>query len=115
MWFIFQKTKYLFDETTEKFKAVQFPVSHNFSHYQSSHGYVVFSDIAAAKQLHGKNRSVVCMCVRHDPLPFGLNVGCCFVFLIYGVCTITSRITICFLIIFISFIICINLSDCLFI
>lgn len=56
VWFMFQKTKYVYDEEMKKFNPVDFPIARKFSEYHASCGYEDESQLAAAKQIYGKNK-----------------------------------------------------------
>ena len=54
MWFMFQKTKYIHEDG--KFRPLDFPTSHSFSHYLNCKGFASDMEAEAARQLYGKNR-----------------------------------------------------------
>jgi len=57
IWFIFQKTKYIYDAKEKKdFKQINFPVDLKFSHYVDWKGYQEDDDIRKATRIYGKNR-----------------------------------------------------------
>ncbi|KAL3282728.1 hypothetical protein HHI36_005899 [Cryptolaemus montrouzieri] len=55
VWFIFQKTKYVWDDNKKSFRGVEFPIQKSFKEYLSSKGYQEDSDIQKATQHYGKN------------------------------------------------------------
>lgn len=55
MWFIFQKTKYVWNEEAEQFEGLQFPINNIFRDYMEWKGYQEDSDIAEAEVKYGKN------------------------------------------------------------
>lgn len=55
IWFIFQKTKYIFKEG--QFRPVEFPVDLSYGYYHSWKGYTDDMEVEAARQKYGKNRS----------------------------------------------------------
>lgn len=55
VWFIFQKTKYVWNEEKKQFKGLQFPVNNIFREYMEWKGYQEDSDIAEAEIKYGKN------------------------------------------------------------
>ena len=64
VWFMFQKTKYIYEEEKKQFSPVVFPVACHFSDYLSSPGYEGESQLAAAKQIYGKNTLVQHFLIR---------------------------------------------------
>lgn len=55
IWFIFQKTKYIWDSDKKTFRGLEFPVHKSFSEYNSSKGLQEDADILEAEQQYGKN------------------------------------------------------------
>ncbi|CAH1104950.1 unnamed protein product [Psylliodes chrysocephalus] len=55
IWFIFQKTKYIWDSDKKIFRGLEFPVHKSFSEYGLSKGLQEDIDIIEAEQLYGKN------------------------------------------------------------
>ncbi|XP_044750487.1 endoplasmic reticulum transmembrane helix translocase [Coccinella septempunctata] len=55
IWFIFQKTKYIWDSDKKTFRGVEFPIHKSFKEYLSSKGYQEELDIQKAIQHYGKN------------------------------------------------------------
>lgn len=55
-WFIFQKTKYLWNSNKKRFEGLQFPINHSVKHYCEWKGYLDEKDIAAAEGKYGKNK-----------------------------------------------------------
>lgn len=53
---MFQKTKYIREDG--KFRPLDFPTSHSFSHYLNCKGFSTDMEAEAAKQLYGRNRWV---------------------------------------------------------
>jgi hypothetical protein len=53
---MFQKTKYIYDDNRKEFHPAVFPISLPFNDYLTSHGYEDEAQLAAAKQLYGKNK-----------------------------------------------------------
>lgn len=56
VWFMFQKTKYVYNLDKKQFDPVLFPISKPFADYHSSLGYENEAQLAAAKQIYGKNK-----------------------------------------------------------
>lgn len=54
-WFIFQKTKYVWDEDKKQFRGLQFPTDLSFKEYVEWKGYQEDVDIANAEMKYGKN------------------------------------------------------------
>jgi cation-transporting ATPase 13A1 len=54
-WFIFQKTKYLWDSEKKTFRGLEFPIHKQYSEYMSWKGYQEEEDIQQAEQLYHKN------------------------------------------------------------
>ena len=77
VWFMFQKTKYLYEEREGVFKPLEFPVGLPCSHYHSWPGLASSAAVDAARQKYGKNRSVsqsVSQSVRHCTVACVTNV-----------------------------------------
>ncbi|KAJ8917451.1 hypothetical protein NQ315_005498 [Exocentrus adspersus] len=55
LWFIFQKTKYIWDSDKKIFRDLEFPINNSFSEYMSCKGYQEDTDIQQAEELYGKN------------------------------------------------------------
>ncbi|XP_054281923.1 endoplasmic reticulum transmembrane helix translocase [Macrosteles quadrilineatus] len=55
IWFIFQKTKYVWDEDKKQFRGLQFPTDMSFREYTEWKGYQEDTDIASAEIKYGKN------------------------------------------------------------
>ena len=56
IWFMFQKTKYLYNEEEGKFQPLTFHTSETYSFYRDCRGYTTDMKAEAAKQLYGKNK-----------------------------------------------------------
>ncbi|XP_071487293.1 endoplasmic reticulum transmembrane helix translocase-like [Diadema antillarum] len=57
LWFMFQKTKYVYDaEEKKRFTALEFPINLPFKMYQSWKGYQEDSEVASAKKSFGDNQ-----------------------------------------------------------
>lgn len=54
-WFIFQKTKYIFDNDKAIFRGIEFPINKSLREYNSWKGYQEDADVHNAEQLYGKN------------------------------------------------------------
>ncbi|XP_011498856.1 PREDICTED: manganese-transporting ATPase 13A1 [Ceratosolen solmsi marchali] len=54
-WFIFQKTKYVWDVSKKEFRGLQFPISHSVKHYSQWKGYVDEKEVKQAEQKYGQN------------------------------------------------------------
>ena len=55
IWFMFQKTKYIWDEDKKIFRGLEFPVHKTYSEYMSWKGYQEDHDITKAEQFYGQN------------------------------------------------------------
>lgn len=55
-WFIFQKTKYVWDSDKKQFSSVQFPVDHTVGYYNNWKGYADDAEIKEAEEIYGKNK-----------------------------------------------------------
>uniref|UniRef100_A0A1B6ILU3 Endoplasmic reticulum transmembrane helix translocase n=4 Tax=Homalodisca liturata TaxID=320908 RepID=A0A1B6ILU3_9HEMI len=55
IWFIFQKTKYVWDENKKQFRGLQFPIDLSFREYTDWKGYQEDVDITNAEMKYGKN------------------------------------------------------------
>ncbi|KAJ8966404.1 hypothetical protein NQ317_009636 [Molorchus minor] len=55
VWFIFQKTKYIWDPDKKTFRGLEFPINKSFAEYMSYKGYQEETDVQQADQLYGKN------------------------------------------------------------
>ncbi|KAK3922402.1 Manganese-transporting ATPase 13A1 [Frankliniella fusca] len=56
LWFVFQKTKYVWDPERKCFQGLRFPVDLSFSTYMEWKGYQEESDIQKAESFYGKNQ-----------------------------------------------------------
>ncbi|XP_053994305.1 endoplasmic reticulum transmembrane helix translocase [Hylaeus volcanicus] len=54
-WFIFQKTKYHWNQHKKCFEGLQFPTGHSVKHYCEWKGYLDEKEITAAEEKYGKN------------------------------------------------------------
>ncbi|XP_014238364.1 manganese-transporting ATPase 13A1 [Trichogramma pretiosum] len=54
-WFIFQKTKYVWNPERKQFKGLNFPINHSVEYYSSWKGYADDAEIAKADQRWGQN------------------------------------------------------------
>lgn len=54
-YFLFQKTKYIWDEEKATFRGLEFPVNELLSHYAKSRGLETDTSITLAEQTYGKN------------------------------------------------------------
>ncbi|NP_001135438.1 ATPase type 13A1 [Nasonia vitripennis] len=54
-WFIFQKTKYVWDPSTKEFRGLEFPVSYSVKHYSQWKGYADDNEIKEAEEKYGQN------------------------------------------------------------
>lgn len=55
LWFIFQKAKYIYDDKSERFIAVEFKIDRKISFYQQWKGYVDPNELQAIDRQHGRN------------------------------------------------------------
>lgn len=55
-WFIFQKTKYYWDEEKKKFRGLQFPVNNSVKYFCDWKGYGNEQDILKAEEKYGTNK-----------------------------------------------------------
>ncbi|XP_039280958.1 manganese-transporting ATPase 13A1 [Nilaparvata lugens] len=55
VYFLFQKTKYVWDEEKKQFRGLEFPAEHSFRHYMEWKGYQDDAEVAYAEQKYGKN------------------------------------------------------------
>ncbi|CAH1284675.1 unnamed protein product [Diabrotica balteata] len=55
IWFIFQKTKYIWNSDKKIFRGLEFPIHKSFSEYMGSKGLQEDTDLLEAEQLYGKN------------------------------------------------------------
>lgn len=57
LWFIFQKTKYVYDGTEKKqFQPLTFPIDHSIHYYMDWKGYQDDTEVAAAEKKFGLNK-----------------------------------------------------------
>lgn len=55
IWFLFQKTKYTYNFSEERFEVLQFPLNHEMSVYQEWKGYQEEHEILSVEKKFGKN------------------------------------------------------------
>ncbi|XP_023310344.1 manganese-transporting ATPase 13A1 isoform X2 [Anoplophora glabripennis] len=55
IWFMFQKTKYIWDSDKKIFRGLEFPINKSYSEYVSCKGFQEDTDIQQADELYGKN------------------------------------------------------------
>lgn len=55
-WFIFQKTKYVWDYDKKQFKCIEFPINYTLEYYSESKGHQEDSDVQLAESRYGKNQ-----------------------------------------------------------
>lgn len=55
-WFVFQKTKYTWDENKKQFKGLEFPVHKTYREYIESKGHEDENEISLAEKTYGKNQ-----------------------------------------------------------
>lgn len=55
-WFIFQKTKYIWDPSEKQFRGLEFPVDHSIRHYSDWKGYPSEKEVSEAEEKYGKNK-----------------------------------------------------------
>ena len=66
LWFIFQKTKYIYDaEEKKQFFPLSFPDNHSIKYYMEWKGYQEESEIKNAEKLFGQNKWVVIINILH--------------------------------------------------
>lgn len=58
IWFIFQKTKYVWDENKKQFCGLQFPVDLSFGEYMEWKGYQEDHEVTYADIKYGRNQYV---------------------------------------------------------
>ncbi|KAL0274452.1 UNVERIFIED_CONTAM: hypothetical protein PYX00_006871 [Menopon gallinae] len=56
IWFIFQKTKYIWDDNKKTFRGIEFPVNYSFKKYMEWKGYQDDNELQAAEMEYGKNQ-----------------------------------------------------------
>ncbi|XP_052869799.1 endoplasmic reticulum transmembrane helix translocase isoform X1 [Anopheles cruzii] len=54
-WFMFQKTKYIWDSDKAQFRSVEFPVHRTYEEYYESKGHLEEADVALALSTYGDN------------------------------------------------------------
>lgn len=54
LWFLFQKTKYVYEEG--KFKLLEFATDLSYGHYHQWKGYLDDTQVTAARQMYNKNK-----------------------------------------------------------
>ncbi|RWS12635.1 manganese-transporting ATPase 13A1-like protein, partial [Dinothrombium tinctorium] len=55
IWFMFQKTKYIYNEKLDKFEVLKFPVNLTIGEYLDWKGYTEENDLIVAERTYGKN------------------------------------------------------------
>lgn len=55
LWFMFQKTKYIFDEKSRKFITIEFPCDEKISQYKSWKGYADMNELSFIDKQYGHN------------------------------------------------------------
>lgn len=61
-WFVFQKLRYVYHRTEERFAPVQYPVDCTFQEYLSHRGLDTDSEVAQQRQKFGPNQFVHMLC-----------------------------------------------------
>lgn len=56
VWFMFQKTKYVWDSDKKRFRSVEFPVDCSFGKYMEWKGFQDENEVEAAEMEYGKNQ-----------------------------------------------------------
>ncbi|XP_026487368.2 endoplasmic reticulum transmembrane helix translocase [Vanessa tameamea] len=59
VWFIFQKSKYVYDWDKKTFHTVEFPANKTYEEYTESKGYIDDESIATAEKEFGKNEMIM--------------------------------------------------------
>lgn len=59
MWFIFQKSKYLYDWDKKTFRTIEFPTHKTYEEYMDSKGYTDDDAIDLAEKEFGKNEMIM--------------------------------------------------------
>ncbi|PZC83302.1 hypothetical protein B5X24_HaOG208066 [Helicoverpa armigera] len=59
VWFIFQKSKYIYDWDKKSFHTIEFPISKTYEEYMDSKGYVDDEAIDIAEKEFGKNEMIM--------------------------------------------------------
>ena len=75
IWFMFQKTKYLYNEEEGRFQPLTFHTSETYSFYRDCRGYTTDMKAEAAKQLYGRNKwaGLLFGCLNKNTCTFVLN------------------------------------------
>ena len=55
-WFIFQKTKYIWDPKYQQFHGVRFPINYSVEFYSQWKGYVDDKEVEEAEKRYGLNK-----------------------------------------------------------
>lgn len=55
LWFMFQKTKYVFDDKSEKFVAIELPCDQKLSYYKEWKGYMEQEEVQLIDRQYGRN------------------------------------------------------------
>ena len=56
IWCIFQKLKYVWSESEQVFKGLEFPVNESYSHYLNAKGYEDEDSLAENRRIFGDNK-----------------------------------------------------------
>ncbi|CAH2066263.1 unnamed protein product, partial [Iphiclides podalirius] len=59
VWFIFQKSKYIYDWDKKKFHPIEFPINKTYEEYADSKGYSDDESIEVAEKEYGKNEMIM--------------------------------------------------------
>lgn len=59
MWFIFQKSKYIYDWDKKTFHTIEFPINKTYEEYMESKGYLDDEAIDIAEKEFGKNEMIM--------------------------------------------------------
>lgn len=55
-WFIFQKTKYVWDPSKKEFQGLLFPIKYTMDHYSQWKGYADDKEVEEAEEKYGQNK-----------------------------------------------------------
>lgn len=59
VWFIFQKSKYLYDWSKKSFRTIEFPINKTYEEYMESRGYLDDEAIDTAEKEFGRNEMIM--------------------------------------------------------
>lgn len=59
MWFIFQKSKYIYDWDKKCFHTIEFPINKSYEEYMESKGYLDDEAIEFAEKEFGRNEMIM--------------------------------------------------------